>query len=118
MAPSRQRPRSAFTLTELLVVITIIGILAGIMIPAVFGVREAARRSSCQSNLRQVASGLTHFVTVNHRSPNAGTFGELPAVVAQNDWRNSSIQTVFNGTFGTFQPADPAVGRNYDAGPL
>jgi prepilin-type N-terminal cleavage/methylation domain-containing protein/prepilin-type processing-associated H-X9-DG protein len=116
MAPSRHR--RAFTLTELLVVIAIIGILASITIPAVLGTREAARRTACQSNLRQLASGLTHFVTVNNRYPNASTFGELPAMAALNNPLYSSIQTVFNGTFGTFQAADPAAGRNYDAGPL
>jgi prepilin-type N-terminal cleavage/methylation domain-containing protein/prepilin-type processing-associated H-X9-DG protein len=118
MASSRHHPRRAFTLTELLVVIAIIGILAGIMLPAVLGTREAARRTSCQSNLRQLAGGLNHFVTANLRYPNAGTFGELPAVVARNDWANSSIQTVFNDTFGTYQAADPDAGPNTDAGPL
>jgi prepilin-type N-terminal cleavage/methylation domain-containing protein/prepilin-type processing-associated H-X9-DG protein len=115
---SRHRTRNAFTLIELLVVITIIGILAGITIPAVLGVREAARRTSCQSNLHQLATGLTQFVTVNNCYPNAGTYGELPAVVWRADLPNSSIQTVFNDTFGTFNPADPTAGRNSDAGPL
>jgi prepilin-type N-terminal cleavage/methylation domain-containing protein/prepilin-type processing-associated H-X9-DG protein len=114
----RHRPRNAFTLIELMVVIAIIGVLASITIPAVLGVREAARRTSCQSNLRQMATGLNHFVTVNNCFPSAGTFGELPAVVAQNNIRNSSIQTVFNDTFGTFTAADAAAGSTYDIGPL
>ncbi len=63
--------RKGFTLVELLVVIAIIGILVALLLPAVQAAREAARRSACSNNLRQVALGFLNYESARKAFPPA-----------------------------------------------
>ena len=85
MLKSRSR---GFTLVELLVVIAIIGILIGMLLPAVQQVREAARRTDCANRIRQVAIACHNYADSNKRLPAAAL--SYNGYRTQAEWGNAS----------------------------
>lgn len=99
-----KRSRAAFTLVELLTVVAIIAVLVALLLPAVLAAREAARRTSCASNFRQLGIALNNYhdtwgglpIGVQNLTRRSWTFGILSFIEQQNTSNNVNMMVDFS----------------------
>jgi|SRR5690348_546462 len=94
------RKKTAFTFIELLTVITIIGILAALLLPALSLAQKRAQRIHCLSNLHQLGVGLQNFLANNHGYPFLLAKGHM-----NRDYPGGWISQLERGGLGVSQPA-------------
>jgi prepilin-type N-terminal cleavage/methylation domain-containing protein/prepilin-type processing-associated H-X9-DG protein len=75
ISPRSGSARSGFTLVELLVVITIVGLAMALVLPAVLAAREAARKAACSNNLRQIGLAILNYESVYGILPSTSLYG-------------------------------------------
>lgn len=113
--------RRAFTLVELLVVIAIIGVLVGLLLPAVQSAREAARRMQCSNNMKQIGLAIHMYHDTNNAMPPATMLKTSPndrpaswmvRILPFLEQNAAYSRTTFSGN--DFANRDPGLNRNWE----
>jgi prepilin-type N-terminal cleavage/methylation domain-containing protein/prepilin-type processing-associated H-X9-DG protein len=102
--------RTAFTLVELLVVIAIIGILVALLLPAIQAARESARRTQCNSQIRQMALAVHNYESSENRFPSTvgpGPYGYIAVVLPYFEEQN--LQDLIDFTVRWSDPKNERV---------
>ncbi len=103
------RRRSGFTLIELLTVIAIIGILAGVLFPAIGGIRKRARQSSAQTAFSQWASGIARYKQTYGFYPDIGSAAYATNLDTLHDLGDAAINGRFVRALSGRQPTGTAL---------
>jgi len=108
--------RCGFTLVELLVVIAIIGILVGLILPAVQSVRESARRTECSNNLRQISLAVINFKSARGSFPSGINSPDHPSKPSLS-WLAQILPHVEHENLSRISSQEFSAGLHPTAGP-